>query len=366
MTEEVTGAAPAAPEATPVVEALSKEPVQAATTETQAAPEPSLEDDLRATWDKLHKPAPERDEQGRFRSNNSEAQEAPAEAVPEADQAPAPEAVEPAKPAIDAPVSWSREMKEKWATLAPEAQQYIAQREREAAQTLTRYGQQIKAIEPVANILEQNRQIFERYQVKPEVAIAKLLEAQAKLDADPISGIAEIARLYDVDLGTLQGATVQPMELVTLRAENNRQQQEIEDLKRRVIEREEREMAARRQSLETQVEDFRKANPDFALVENEVVGLIPLIRSQDIHQILSEKEILAQAYEQAGWLNPTIRANRLKAEAAKQAEEARKKAEEAKKVQSINVRSSTAAGRGKGNTIDDDLNAIAARLYGTR
>lgn len=315
---------------------------------------------LEAIWEK-HNPV--RGPDGKFQTKTPavEGEEPPAPEL-EAVQ-PTEPTTEPAVPAIDPPVSWTAEMKAKWSSLPPEVQAYAAQRERETAQALTRYGQQVKQFEPIAGILEQNKVVFERNGVKPEQGIQLLLQAQAMLDTDPISGIAEIARRYGVDLGSLQGTQTQPPELLALRAEIANLKQQLTETSSHVRSREERETTARREATEALVTDFRKANPDFDLVETEVVNLIPLVRERTPG--LSEKEILAKAYEEAGWLNPAIRAKRQAAEEAKRQAEQRKKADEAKKVSSLNVRS-TASARPAASTWDDDLGAIAAKHYGSR
>jgi hypothetical protein len=353
MTDTAEAVAPTAapmPEATPAPE-----------TAVQEAPEPDIDDssELEAIW---HKNNPLRGADGKFQSANPAApEEAAAEPAQDAVQ-PEEAAVEPVKPAIDPPVSWTAEMKAKWSSLPPEAQTYVAQREKEAAQALSRLGQQAKQYEPIASVIEQNRVIFERNGVAPEQGISMLLQAQAMLDQDPASGIVAIARQYGIDLGSLQGATTTAPELLSLKAEIASLKQQLTETSSQVRSREEIESTKKLSALEAQVSDFRTANPDFDLVETEVISLIPLIRSKDAG--LSEKEILAKAYEQAVWLNPELRAKRLAADQAKAAEAARKKAEEAKKVSSLNVRSAAQA-KPAAQTWDDDLQAIAARVYGS-
>jgi hypothetical protein len=329
-----------------------------------AAPEasegPFDDSALQAIWDKHN---PTRGSDGKFQPKTPAVEgEAPPAAEIEAVQ-PTDQTPEPAAPAIEAPVSWTAEMKAKWSSLPPDVQAYAAQRERETAQALTRYGQQVKQFEPLAGILEQNKVVFERNGVKPEQGVQLLLQAQAMLDQDPISGIAEIARRYGVDLGSLQGAQTQAPELLALRAEISNLKQQLSETSSQVRTREERETSARREAAEAIVSDFRKANPDFDLVETEVINLIPLVRERTPG--LSEKEILAKAYEEAGWLNPAIRAKRQADENAKQQAEQRKKADEAKKVSSLNVRSNSTA-RPAARSWDDDLSSIAAKHYGNR
>ena len=156
MSEELTGAVDAAIPTNPVA------PVEApAAPETPAqSTEPSVEQMLGDIYDKANG-EPLRGADGKFASREPkepetvEPEAAPVEAKTNDQNVPDAEKAEPATPAIDPPVSWSREMREKWTGLPPEAQQYIAQRESEAHSQISRLGQQVKAIEPVVKTLEQ-------------------------------------------------------------------------------------------------------------------------------------------------------------------------------------------------------------------
>lgn len=362
MSDLETGAAEAAVPNDTSMPVATPEPASTPAAEQADTPEASSDADLQAIWDKYNPP---RGEGGKFAPRNPAVEgEQPPATQAEAVEAPKAETVEQAPaPAIDPPVSLTAEMKAKFGTLPPDVQAYWAQRERESAQAISRYGQQVKQFEPIAQVVEQHRSIFERNGVTPEQGLPLLFKAQAMLDQDPVSGIAAIAKQYGIDLGALQGTQVHSPELVSLRAELADLKQQLAETSSHVRTREERELDARRQALEAQVSDFRKANPDFDLVEAEVISLIPMIRSKEPG--LSEKEILAKAYDQAAWLNPDLRTKRTAAEQAKQAEAARKKAEEAKRLASLNVKSGTTA-KATGRTLEEDLEAIAAKHYGTR
>lgn len=365
MSDLETGAAPAAipndtaapavaPEATPA-------PVETTQEVSEEARQASFDAELRAVWDKAHPP---RGGDGKFAPKNPAVEgQAPPASENEAVQAQDPAAEQATAPAIEPPVSWTAEMKAKWSSLPPDVQAYASLREKETTQALSRYGQQVKQFEPIANVLAQHRATFERNGVTPEQGLPLLLQAQAMLDQDPVSGIAAIARQYGIDLGALQGAQVHSPELVSLRAEIANLKQELSETSSHVRSSKQQDQDQKIQALEKQILDFRTANPDFDLVEAEVISLIPMIRGKEPG--LSEKEILAKAYDQAAWLNPDLRTKRTAAEQAKAAEAARKKAEDAKKVNSINVKSTTAA-RPAAKTWDEDLAAIAMKHYGSR
>lgn len=361
MSEELTGGAEA-PAPTDIAVSTPAAETAVSTNEPSEAAAPDIDGELMNIWNKAN---PLRGADGKFQSTNTEQPSEDGGSVQEAstDQAQEQAPVEPATPAIDPPVSWSGEMKAKWATFPPEAQAYIAQREKEAAQGFSRLGQQVKALEPLAQTIEQNRSVFERNGVKPEQGVALLLQAQAMLDQDPVSGIAEIARRYGIDLGALQGAQTRPVEIVQLQAKISQLEQALNETSTRVLSREEREVNARREAAETLVSDFRKANPDFDLVESDVIDLIPSIRGRNPEY--SEKEVLAAAFKKAVRLNDALHAKHEAAREAKRQEEAKKKAEQAKSVSSLNVKSAAQA-RPAAQSWDDDLNAIAAKAYGLR
>ena len=363
MSDLETGAAIAAvpdsaPVSAPVTEAA---PAPAVAVEAPDAPETpqtieaALDADLGDIWDKANAP---RDEAGRYKSANPAEPDTAIEV-----QSPETVAPEPAPPAIAAPVSWTREMAEQFATLPPAAKEYIAKRESEATAQISRLGQQVKQVEPVIRTLEQHRASFERNGMTYESGVKALLVAQDMLDTNPQAAIQEIARAYGVDLGSYAG---QPQEgpsrdVLALQSQVAQLSQQLQNSLSRQRSDDEQKRDAHLNSLQTAVEDFSKDKADIALVESDMIALIPSIRQRKPG--LSEKEILAQAYEQAVWINPTLREKRLADEKAKSAADALKKAEAARKAASINVRSGQNA-RPARMSVDDELSAVYDRMNG--
>ena len=254
-------------------------------------------------------------------------------------------------------------MKEQFASLPPATRAYIAQRESEATAQISRLGQQAKTAEPILKTLEQHKATFERNGLSYADGINALATAQAMLDHNPQAAIKHIADAYGVDL---QGFANQPIdapsrEVLALQAQVAQLSQQLEQTTSHVRSREEHEAQQRLASLQTAVDEFSKDKADMALVEGDMIALIPAIRSRN--QGLSEKEILTAAYEQAVWINPELRAKRIAAETAKAAAEAQKKAEAAKKVSSLNVRSGQTA-RPSRMSETDELAAIWDRNHG--
>lgn len=363
MTELETGTASAASPAEAVAETPVTETAAPAPEATSEAPASTIDDDLKAVWDKAHAPARERDETGKFVSKNPV--EPPAEgAAPETTegQAPEGETAEPAKPAIPAPHSWPADMKAKWDALPPDAREFIAKRESDAHTAISRMGQQVKALEPVANVLEQHKAVFERNGLDYQQGVAALLKAQVMLEENPHAAIQQLAQAYGVDLSGLstgQGTAGGP-QIAALQAQIAQLSRQVQENTAREMERQKSAEAAKVQSLEQVVAEFTKDKPDFSELEDDVLVMLPAIRQR--MPDASPRELLTKAYEDAQWANPAARARKLEAEAAKKAKEAAAVAAKAKQAGSLNVRTTQSSASDR-RTIDDDLREIARRHY---
>lgn len=187
-------------------EDLSPEtPVETAADAAPAeAPRETLEDILSRTYDTIEARTPSRDDGGRFASKNPEA--APDKATPAAvtDQ-PAPKEGEPQPAAIAPPDSWSAEHKAKFATLPPDVQAYIAQREGEAHKAITQKGAEAARWEPLTRALEPHRQRMQAVGVSEPEFLSRLLNAERAL-SDPQTrpqAFRWLAEQYGFDVGQL-------------------------------------------------------------------------------------------------------------------------------------------------------------------
>lgn len=188
------------------------------TTETaapaEAAPVQTLEDVLtshmEATYSKIEArdAMPDKGADGRFVSNTPKV--APTAAAPAAvsDQ-PTPKEGETVKPSIPAPNSWSDADKAWFAELPPERQAYIAKREGEAHQQITRQGEELKRFDPIIRALEPHRARMQHVGVAEPEFISRLLNAEAALQNPQSRGQAFkwLADQYGFDLATLTGQT---------------------------------------------------------------------------------------------------------------------------------------------------------------
>jgi hypothetical protein len=262
--------------------------------------------------------------------------------------------VEQPKAAIDAPISWSAEQKAKWASLPPDVQTYIAQRDKESHEAITRAGQQIKSFEPISKVIEQFAPTFQRNGLQPHEGIARMMAVEQMLERDAPSAIREIAKAYGVDLSGQAEQTASP--------ENGK----VAELEARLAKAESFLTAQQRQqaqaessALAREIADFAKDKPHFEAVRNVMAGLM--------HS--GAAETLQDAYDRAVYADPTIRQSLL-ADQQKSAEDKRKadeaeRVKSAKKAAGVNVKSSPGSSA-TARTLDDDLREIANRAYGSR
>lgn len=344
--------------------------------ETPAAPaedsghwEDQNDRDLKDIFAK-HNPA--RDDAGRFQSRATPTE---TEVLPDQPEA---ESKETVVPSIPAPQSWSADVKEKWATLPPDVQTYIAKRESEAHEAITRQGKDLKAYEPLRSVVDQNRDIFERNGVTADDGISRLLAAERLLEQNPVAAINQLARAYGVDLTQFAGHENAGSAETALHQRIAFLESQLTDTSNRISERERREAQTQQQSMTSLIDSFAKDKSDWAELENDILTEITGIRaaiSEKLIPELSPDQLLAKAYERAQRNNPTVFAKKQEAERKAEAEkrkaeealriaEAKKRAEAAKTSNSVNIRSTPANGRTI-STIDDDLRAVFRKNHAT-
>lgn len=384
MSEDLTGGAPAPAEPTPAPQSQTATPANASTPQTPQTPaalepaipsakEQSLHDALSDVWDKAQDTgeedaspsvaAPLRDEHGRFASTNPAppiTDPTPATAVPETD--PSVQPVQTA-PVHQAPPSWSGEQKaQTWAKLPPDAQEYILQRESEAHRAITQQGQRLKQYEPFDQLVQANRDHFERNRISPAESFQTLLAAQSALETDPVNGLVQIGLSYGIDLrpllgleGGLPNGGADPM-VRTLQARLQQLEGQVSQQTRAQAEAAERAAETERTELQKTIETFSKDKPHFETVKPTMAALL---RS-------GQAETLDAAYDMAIHAVPSIRSRILAEQGQDQrrADDERRMADvtRAKRASAVNTRSIPASANPR--SIDDELNALAAKHYG--
>lgn len=363
MEIEDTGTAPVTPAATEDlrVESPSEAPAETSSDEAITA-------DLQKIWDSKNPP---RAEDGKFASTKE--QEPGEEAEAPETEGQAPEIKEPEKvesPSIEPPISWPREMKEKWSSLPPDAQELIARREGEAHSKITRLGDEVAQTRPIAQVIEQHKDVFARHGMSHDRGIALLLAAQRQLDENPVAAIADLARRAGVDLSIFangDGQSTQTPEIASLQAEIKNLKAELSETSGYVRSTQEREQQAKATQIEATLDNFLTGKD---IADGDIPELAVLIQAeQQLNPGKTAEEWLASAYETFQFRRPERReafiSKQVAETEAKRQEEAAKKAAEAKKHASLNVKSSPGASSSS-RTIDDDLKEIARRAYSPR
>lgn len=358
--EDLSSAAPAA-DVTPVAVDTTPAPETAAPEAPQETTEADLDSELAKVFKRATREPSLRAEDGKFASKNPPAPAEPdAKSVDQPQEAAKTEAQEKPAPIGETPLSWSAEMKAKFATLPPEVQSYVVQRDKEAHEHISRLGNAVKQIEPIGRLLEEHRETFASKRMTYSQGLDQLLRAQKALDTDPVSAISKLATAYGVDLasyGSHDGAN--PQSAVLLQQVRDLTQ-EINALKGTVGARERSEANQRQQSLEAAVTKFSEGKTDFEELADDIVAHVTALRATNPN--LSHEQLLEKAYDAARWANPKSRerimSEQAKAAEAKRLEEARKQAEAAKNASRVNVKS-----QAKANAVTDDLDATLATVW---
>lgn len=260
--------------------------------------------------------------------------------------------------AIDPPVSWSSDMKAKFVELPSEAQEYIAKRESEAHAAIVQLGNEVKQYEPLSNVLGQYDQVFKVNNLNHAEGVQRLLEVQSLLDNNPIEGVKQIAKAYNVDLedfafedfeDNAPQITSMQNEIAVLKqqlAQQSKQSESVSQMMQQQVQQE-------KQSL---VESFSKDKPHFDKLQNEIATNLQAIDQS--HPNLSDQEALSKAYEMALWQNPETRAEMIAKQAELEKAKEDEKVNKAKKASKVNVKSSSNLEPG-----DTDLDSTLGRVF---
>ncbi len=295
---------------------------------------------------KFAKPAADKASEAESTKDTAQKEPVKKDQQPKAEKAPAvQETKTPEKPAIEAPKRWSADKKAVWDSLPHEAREYVAKMESETEKDLGRLGQFAKSMEPVARLLGEAKDSFERRGMSYEKGLSELLKAQQALDRNPQAAIEHLAKVYGVKLGQSEDAESvfgPDPEVETLKSEVATLKGYLEKLGGTVQQREAAEREARLAETQKLIDDFAADKPDWAELEAETVHNFKLIRQSEPN--LSQKETLEKAFERAQWANPNSRQRLLEKRAkeadAKKLEEAKKAASTANRAAALNIEGS--------------------------
>ena len=402
MTEQVANAEPASTtsaggQAAPETATATTTPVQQTT--PTLSPEEQLDKLLSDTYDRAQAQGSERDA--------AKTAAAKALVTPPQEEDPDLKALtvsdEPAKaeggpalsPATDPPQSASAEIKALWATLPPKAQEFIAQREKEAHTKISEQGNELKTYQPLHEVFGYLRQ-----QGVPEgqepVVVRNWAAAQAFLDRDSLEGVKWLVESYGVDKAQLvawltgqrpQQANQQTQDGLDGLFRDDRLDKEVlpivQQLKGELAKvtsqltaRERAEVAARESIATEIITKFAADKPYWSDVGQDVKEQVEILKRANPRTPM--EELLQEGYRRATLVNKTVYERILadqkheeatKAEAARKAAEAAKaaQAEKAKKMAAINQRTGTSAQVPLSNGgWFDNMDATYDRITGSR
>lgn len=329
---------------------------------TQApASEPgsSLDAELDAAYDRINNPDPEIEakEEPAKDEDTVKADEKTSRPEKDAEQEEKAEEEQPETPAIEPPLSWSKEAKAKWSEIPPEAQEIIANRERDAHTAITKLGQEVKAYEPLKDTLNHYSEVFKANNLEPAQGVARLLEVQSMLDKDPVAGVREIAKAYSVDLAEFAFEDLQENapEITSL-------QNEISELKQRLEARDRADQEQAQQQYQSQVNQMNELVAQFSADKPHFDRLSPVIdinikAIREREPGLQAREVLEKAYNAALYQDDELREEMQKKHIAEAEKAALEKARKAAEAAALNVSSNEQGALTKAN-LDDKLDII--------
>lgn len=302
--------------------------------------EQSLEDALMESFEGVDEDEPE----GESTDESADTEQYVEEDAAEAEATEDSEDAEP-ETVFQAPEHWSSDEKEAFASLPPEAQDLVLQRDKAFQQGFQEKAQSItdiqQAIEPWTESLAQRG-------MSPANAIRTLFAAQAMLDRDPLNGILQLAETYRVSdrlreqFAPTDDDDLTDPEVKALRAENRELRQRFDQFEKGIE-------SQRTSTVEQQIQQFREAKaadgapkyPHFDKVRHLMGPLVGQGKSME------------QAYEETVWTVPEYRESLQK---PKDELEQRRKVSKAKKA------ARGVKPKGQAKETDDDLSLDDALL----
>ena len=353
-------------------------PIEESAGEVESAPEPTPEPNLDdVTVDSVLESAieehyeeikeepdgPERDEKGRFTSKDGgDTENDPDEAPPEEasgegddDQAEEEADSEPVKePPLKAPDNWSEADKATFDSMPPGAQEWALERYKSMTADYTRKTQEVAQIrqqyQPLEQVLEPVRGALQQRGVTEADYVGRLVEADKRLQTDPVGAIQWLADQVGVDLATLEPGdwNVPDPQIAAL-------QNRVEQLSQHLTEQERLQAESRSQELNSQIEGFRtKADsegnlqyPHFDAVRAVMGSLIQA----------GQANSMEDAYTKAVRLDDTLFHQTLDAE-RKKAEEAEEKRRAEAVAKAKKVQPTKSSSPPKGTTVSNDLDSL--------
>ena len=271
--------------------------------------EVSLNDDIRAAFEEASAAssteATKRDEAGRFTAAGEEPK--PTEPTQKTTETPAPTEQELKVPGTEeapgnwnkdqAPQSWTPAARERWGEIPEDLRKEIVRREEAAVHGFRKMQEQFEPIRRVAEGLSPFLQEAAQYGAEPVGYIANVMNTERVLRTAPVrdkfQALINIADQYGVPLRQIINDSVGEKVFETQPQQNSVHpeiQRQLEEINQW------REQQTQQVHIQ-QIREFAQTKEFFNDVKEEMALLLDSGRAKD----------LADAYEQATWLNPQVR-----------------------------------------------------------
>ena len=242
-----------------------------------------------------------------------------------------------------APQSWKKEMHEKFATLDPEVQEYIEQREEQMRKGLEKDRTDANMGRTMRDIMTPHAMTLKQQGIDEPTAVKYMLTMHDKLSNGTVEqrtqALQQMAAAYKLD-----GTNTSPTEAQLA--------QRLEAIESNLARSHQEALQATKASIEKTVDAFASEHPHFDDL------------SDDIAKLITVGYELEDAYEKALWANPLTRQkelDRIEKEKSGKVKELRKaEVDKAKKAKSINVRGRTTdkASTAPLGTMDDTMDEV--------
>lgn len=289
-----------------------------------------------------------RDERGRFAQRMAD--EAP-EVQDVAEEVPAEVAEEvPAKPA---PGSWPKEVREHFGALPADVQDYVIKREADVSRVINQYSMKAKQYDQLAGTLAPFEPILRADGLEPTGVISGLMNTYQTLrNAAPHQKAAAVAQLinqFGVDLSLISEDGQQSGNSAYDPAVYDK----LNRLEQQLLQRQHAEEQAAQHEVATTIEQFKQNAPHFEAVQAHMGALLQNGAAKD----------LQDAYDQACWAIPEVRATLLGQQEAKRREEAAAKVAAAKKAAVVNIPTrGTLPPSAPTGSMDDTMREVLRRM----
>lgn len=232
---------------------------------------------------------------------------------------------EDAEPEVvfQAPEHWSSEEKEQFSSLAPEAQEFLLEKDKQFQKGFQERAQERSDLEQA---IEPWKQVIAQRGLSEADAIRTLFATQAQIEQDPVNGIQLLAQRFGV-LDQLQQQFAPETDDEFADPQIKALQQQVQNLTSQLSTFQTETKDAQTQSLQSQIDSFKNEKDDKGELVNPHFDSVRSLMAP----LVNEGKSLKEAYDQVVWSVPEYREAQKPQQKPDDLEKARK-VKEAKKA----------------------------------